>query len=336
LISSAVVTGCALLAKHTALCLVPTFAFLWLLAQFLEWKGRSARRDDWRSTTFQETCVHALVFASLAIAVVNLGYGLRQTVWLAGVPLPAAYVEAFRAGMHYNASGEGHGLIYLLGERSRDGFWYYYVVCLLLKVPIAALLLGLGALAMTGSRLRDHVLDETVFLLVPFGLLFFFSFFCTSQIGIRYLLPAFPFVYVAIGKLAAVEPNRLGRLYWLNLAVLVSWFVGSSLSFYPHYISYVNELVPDRRNIVRYLADSNVDWGQNQRYMEDYVSEHRDRERIFLRPTEPVAGGLVVVSVNDVAGIDPACPQRYDWLRRYEPIDQIAYSWLVYRIPAAG
>jgi hypothetical protein len=106
--------------------------------------------------------------------------------------------------------------------------------------------------------------------------------------------------------------------------------VVSSLSFYPHFLSYTTELVPDRKMIYRYMADSNVDWGQNAYYVHDYMQRH-DGENIFLRPEGPVAG-TVIVNINDLVGVNVS-PGRYAWLREnFLPKEHIAYSWLVFRV----
>ena len=116
---------------------------------------------------------------------------------------------------------------------------------------------------------------------------------------------------------------------WLLVAA-AAWYVVSSLSFFPHYLSYCNEIVWDRRQIYRYVADSNVDWGQNGTYLQRYLEAHRG-ETIFVRPEHPTRG-KVIVDVNTLVGvIGPA--ERYAWLRnRDEPVEHIGYSWLVYEI----
>ena len=337
LVLSAFVTGCAQISKHTALCLLPTFLALYVLSHWIRRRNPGTGFHGEARPSPGRTCAHVLLFLLIVLFVINAGYGFRGTFEIMGVPLPSAYREAFLFGLEYNATGQGHFLNYLLGERSPDGFWYYYIVCLLLKTPIPVLVLGIGTLALLKDRFHEHTLDETVFVLVPVGLFCAFSFLSTCQIGIRYLLPAFPFVYTAMGKLAAHSPPRHRRSHRTCLALLLVWFVGSSLSFHPHYISYVNELILDRKDIVKYLADSNVDWGQNDRYVEAYIQAWQGPEQIHFKPDGPVNDGIVVVSVNDVAGIDPRHPTKYDWLKDYhESVAHVAYSWLVYRISSAS
>jgi hypothetical protein len=104
----------------------------------------------------------------------------------------------------------------------------------------------------------------------------------------------------------------------------------SSLSYHPHYLSYFNELIGDRKNMYLYLADSNVDWEQNDHYLADYLKHNADKS-ITVNPKEPTTG-TVVVGVNKLVGVT-AKPNRFAWLRgQAKPVDHIAYSWLVFQV----
>ena len=53
-----------------------------------------------------------------------------------------------------------------------------------------------------------------------------------------------------------------------------------------------------------------------------------------MNPTRPTTG-LIVVDVNHLVGVYK--PERYRWLREhFEPVGHIAYSYLVYEIPAGA
>ena len=96
----------------------------------------------------------------------------------------------------------------------------------------------------------------------------------SSQTGfnhhMRYILPIFPFVFVATGKLAYFF--RSDRP-WTRLAILalLGWAVFSSLRVYPHSMSYFNELAGGPENGHNYLVDSNIDWGQDLLELRDWV-----------------------------------------------------------------
>jgi hypothetical protein len=163
-------------------------------------------------------------------------------------------------------------------------------------------------------------------------ILSFFSIFCTAQIGIRYILPIMPFVFVFVGKAACNSYRVQQRSVQLSIPILLAWYSLSCLSFHPHYLSYFNELIGDRKNMYKYLADSNVDWGQSQFFLTEYLKDNSN-QTIFVKPSRPTEG-VIVVNVNDLVGVT-VDPSRYEWLRKsYEPTDHIAYSWLVYELPS--
>jgi hypothetical protein len=118
----------------------------------------------------------------------------------------------------------------------------------------------------------------------------------------------------------------------------------STLSYYPHFISYFNEFVPDRKLAYRHLADSNLDWRGNEWYLKEYIRRHPgvivDRQALqeaeiqgnSALPRKPQAG-RIVVPVNALLGVNRN-PEEYRWLREhFTPVDHIAYSYLVFDVP---
>ena len=351
----AAVTGLAQLSKQTALLLFPIFALLWLIdaARAARWPRPGGRH-----------VAHGLLGVVVILSVVNAGYLFRGTlmpvhaylveyralaphvrdeptmVRIASiasltpqvpVPLPYNYVAGLVKGVYINAVGAGHGPVYLLGEVSRTGWWYYFAVAFALKIPLATILLIGAAVVLAPRWLQRQPVQESALLLVPAVTVAFFSFACTAQLGIRYLLPALPFLFVAAGKLPACAPRRYTGACRVGLVALVLWAAASSLSFHPHYLSYFNELIGDRKTMYRYLADSNVDWGQSQQYLTQYLNAARP-QHVAVNPASPVTG-RVVVNVNHLVGVT-APREKYAWLReRFEPVGHVAYSWLVYDVP---
>jgi hypothetical protein len=173
--------------------------------------------------------------------------------------------------------------------------------------------------------------DEIYLLFLVIATFIFFCFFCTAQIGIRYILPAMPFIYVLSGQVAAWKPEKRHRLGKTCFIILLLWLPVSFFSFFPHYISYFNEFCPDRLRLYKYLADSNLDWGQNVHYLRRYINAHQ-KGKIIVNPSSP-ATGTIIVNVNSLVGVTTS-PSRYAWLRNnYSPVEHVGYSWLIYEIP---
>src|SRR5262249_10112971 len=81
------------------------------------------------------------------------------------------------------------------------------------------------------------------------------------NIGLRHLLPFYPFAILAAA--AAVRdllPRREGKILLGALAVL--WLVEFG-RVYPNTLAFFNSLAGGPSNGHRFLVDSNVDWGQD-------------------------------------------------------------------------
>jgi len=358
-ILTAVIFSLAQLTKHTALLLFPIFILLCVLhskngiRKFFQYKNlRSSVRK------FGRFAGYLLLFVLIFLVVLNAGYGFRDVCvsfsQLAGynpdlfrepltqtllqrfprvpLPLPRTYLESLLLGYHYNAKGLGHGSVYLFEELSRKGWWYYFPVAAVLKFPISFFLMFGGAVwAWINNRKRRKDPAGLSVFLPALVIFLFFTLFCTAQIGIRYLLPMLPFLYIFISQIVTLDAPTMKFAWRLGIPLLFVWFALSSLSYYPHYLSYFNELIGRRTNMYKYLADSNVDWGQNQYYLDKYVRDN-PRKNIKVSPPKP-ASGTVIISVNELVGIVHG-PQKYRWIRtRYRPVGHIAYSWLIFDIP---
>ena len=113
---------------------------------------------------------------------------------------------------------------------------------------------------------------------------------------------------------------------------LVLWQALSVLSFFPTFLPYVNELVPDRKLTYRIFADSNIDWGQARRDAMDWVvAERRKGRDVWMDPDRPVAG-TIVVSANAVLGVIGHDRERFAWLRDKTPVGHVAYAYLVFEV----
>ena len=299
----------------------------------------------------------ALFFIFISIMIINIGFLFNKTVsslaeyefkydlfkkiqsnssFLQHFPLPFPY--PFIQGIDWlkwkENTGEGCWSIYLLGElraKGKDltGFKGYYFYAFLLKVPIAIQLFIIFAIVAYVLNHRDYnFMHNELFLMCPV-LVFtiYFNFFFRRQLGIRNFLVAFPFLLIFCGSLFRNLKVFSLKLKIINV-LLMSYLVISVLSYYPHYLSYFNELNWDRKQAYKLLADSNIDWGQNKWYRSEYLKKNPN---VHIHPISPVEG-RVVVSVNELVGMSN--PKKYKWLReKFEPIDHIAYSYLVYDIP---
>jgi len=237
-------------------------------------------------------------------------------------PLPVP--DDWLLGLDWTAGdeeiGHGFGNLYSCGELQRGterrGFASYYLVGFALKLPLPLIALAAIGLARPGIGTTR---------LLALGWFVFLSFFNKAQLGIRHALPVTPLLLLeAASAYAWLETRRP----WVARGLVV-WLAASVLSFAPDFIPYTNELVPPwRRELAyRWLADSNLDWGQAQRAAVDYVAGHPDLD-IVPNPEGPVKK-RVIVSVNALVGI-LVPPERYAWLRERTPTGHVRHAYLLY------
>jgi hypothetical protein len=105
-----------------------------------------------------------------------------------------------------------------------------------------------------------------------------------DDLGVRYLLPIFPLLFVWGSRIVVdLSQKKVG----LALVVLLAgWQARTALGAFPNYIPYFNELVGGASAGIRYLDDSNVDWGQGMKQVAEYVRSHH-LENVEILPFSP-------------------------------------------------
>jgi len=248
LVVAGVGLGLALLAKVSALLLLPVLAIIVALDSGALHRGRVFGLS-------QLAAVAAVAW--LVVCGVYLPFHTEHTP----LQLPALIAPfappSWVSGVEYQAghlAGGAHN--YLNGEvRVGRGFLTYYLEAVGLKSTLGLLLLGAAAAAL-GLRRRDRV--AALYLWLPALTLFAAASLGAIDIGVRYVLPAYPLAALAAGGLWA--DGRRARTRALA-AVAVALLAASSLLHAPYHLGYFNELAGPRPE--RYLADSNLDWGQD-------------------------------------------------------------------------
>jgi len=246
------------------------------------------------------------------------------------MPLPYPYVQGLDQIKFYDQEGKEPFYTYLLGElRKGKKFIGYYFYAFLFKEPIATqLLVLLSFVFYVRNHKKYNFFGDELFLFVPtIFFTIYFNFFFRVQMGMRFFIVVLPVLFIFCGNLFK-NWRDFGRKSKIGVGLLSLYLIGSVLSYTPHYLSYFNEFLLDRKKAYKILADSNVDWGENTWYLERYRKRHPDA---IVSPDHPVAG-KIIVSINDLVGLTDQ-PAKYKWLRNhFEPTGHIAYSYLVYDI----
>ncbi len=349
---TAALVGISQIAKYSCISLYPIMTVITLFRYCPE-LILCIRKKHFRELTRRTTvflCYYCY-FILITLLFINIGFLFNRTFtplkeytfesrffqnlqFRAGIlseiplPLPVPYLEGPDSRQWETETGE-HGNNYLFGElRNPEYFRGYYFLAAFFKVPIAIqLFIIFSLISYLINRRRFNFLTNESFLWIPIILLsFYINFFPTIQSGLRYYLIIFPLLLIFCGNLV-VNWNNLRVGFKILILILIFYLVTSVLSYFPHYLSYFNELVWNRKLSYRILADSNLEWGQNRWYVEKYLSEHPEVERF---PSSP-RPGCFILPANKLVGIFR--PWECRWLRNnFEPVDHVAYSHLIFEV----
>ena len=177
--------------------------------------------------------------------------------------------------------------VYLDGDMKRSGWWYYYLATLAYKVPEGTLILVAlsGFVLVTSRRSRAPWADEIAVLAIPVGVLGAMSFLTDICLGLRYILPIFPYIFIATGKVIPWAAGLNGRSKWLASAVVASSLAATATAtatIHPDYLAYFNWVSggPDRGS--EHLIDSNLDWGQDLVKLNRWLKIHHPGKKVGL------------------------------------------------------
>jgi hypothetical protein len=304
--------------------------------------GDDARWRGWLAVTV--TVVAGLVtwWAVYGFAVGPLVEGSAFVV-----PAPAW----FHGLAAYFTEGTSAHPAYLFGERSMNGWWYYYPIALLVKTPLPlALLAILGAAAAMRDLVRRDDWEGAAPLVAGAALLLAAAI-TGDDSGVRFVLPVFALLPL-LGAVAAVElwdhavssvPAR--RLVRLTVGATLGAAALVPMRAHPDYLAYFNPFAGDRPELV--LVDSNLDWGQDlyrlgavmKRMHIDsvsvayYGSAKLDaagvrNARLLAAAERPT--GWIAASQTMLAGVGG--DGAYEWLNELRPIGRIGSSMMLFYV----
>jgi hypothetical protein len=288
------------------------------------------------------------------------GFAIGGVRLLALLPWPPQFIRGL---LFIGGSLQGEGFTgYMLGQKIRGSVPLYFPLAWAIKFPIPLQLFTLAGLIALAIRIRRRQAGAADVLIWGFALFFFgAATLSNSHIGFRHVLPALAFFILGGGfAMAQWSSCRAGRA---AIAVCIAWLAASSLHAWPHGIGYFNEWIGGPAQGWRYLADSNVDWGQDLPELGRYMERRRlaaiktfifgyDNPYHYLKPgsMEPQtlpspdnttlarafqpAPGTYAVSTNFLAGF--LFPPGYeDYLARFRerpPDARAGYSILIYEV----
>ena len=347
--ATGITAGMALVSKFSTVLLIPIIGLIVTVSLFVECAESALlplrnRSNPIRRKVFEAIVLLVVIFL-FAVAIIPISYFFQGfEPWLFGLQRFITLAQ------------EGHPAFFL-GQISYHGWWSYFVFAFLVKTPIGTLLLISAAflLCRFGKPLGRR---EGLFLLLPVVVFFLAMTQSKVNIGLRHILPVYPFLFVLAARLATLEPHRRWFKYFVIGAPLAFTAV-SSLRVAPHQLAYFNGLVGGPNEGYNYLSDSNLDWGQDligvKAYMEKeklpiiYLSYFGTAPPSYYNiryqyvpgswplrwPPPPdrvpaTARKILAISVRNLQDASIPYIPLFGWLRLRQPIAKIGYSIFVY------
>ena len=276
LLAAAATIGLALITKFSAILLLPPLVILYAACWIRQPRLFPLRRAALAAGAIIAATVLLVVVIywpetvrcwrtnvpQLSTVAVR-GNRIGKTLFLLGswLHLPA---HAYLLGLNYVAdhNAGGHSS-YLLGMRSDTGWWYYFPVVFAVKSTMAALAatLLMFAAGLWQAWRRQWISPMALGLALPPLLYFAFSMSSGINIGMRHILPVYPFLYVGAAAWLSSRPNWRPGL--AVLAALTALQIAECARITPDYLAFFNELAGGPGRGPEYLVDSNIDWGQD-------------------------------------------------------------------------
>ena len=209
------------------------------------------------------------------------GGNVSSESWLGSIPVPLPANMLIGIDLQKLDFERGTSN-FLMGEWKIGGWWYYYAIAFMVKEPVGTLLLILLAtVALFRRDSADAVLRQGKWMPCILGVAIFVL--VSSQTGIcrylRYLLPAFPFLYIWIaGTVRNAASTWQKSVAWLCLG----WSALSPLTAVPHSLTFFNELAGGSRWGHYIVADANIDWGHDYGYLKAWIEQHDNARPICI------------------------------------------------------
>jgi hypothetical protein len=337
-----VTCGAAAACKMTALGAAPLAIVAVALA--------SPPRMRWRALLALAVMTAATIWAAygFTVGVANLGAPCAVHASEGGVgPLPApAWLEGVAFQLHHGQAGH---LGYLFGMVGTRGWWWFYAACLAFKVTIGAQALAvLCVAALARYPRRASVVRTAVLLAFPVALVAALSA-NSHQGGIAFLLPALPFVALAMGAAIDDVARAFGRRGRVAAFACVALGAVEALHVHPHYLMFFNAWAGGPEGGPRYLVHRD-DWGQDDRRLAQWQRDHSVARVYFAAyganaarwgiladavPCFPTPGVYALHAIEVHRPQFSLTPGCVDWLTAEPPDERLGYSIYVYDVDEA-
>lgn len=217
----------------------------------------------------------------------------NSLVWLSEKPATRALGEyLFGVAMVLKRSGGGNNA-YFNGEVSSSAWPSYFPILYFTKEQIAFHILTLMALFLALKNIfkskNKNIKSIVEWMRNNFAIITIITFISVYllqaitgnlNIGVRHIMPTLPFIYFLTSRqiIKWLEGGEIKKK--LIVGALIILFFASTISTFPHYLSYYNFFGGGIKNGYKIATDSNYDWGQDFKYLEKFVKNPPNGEKI--------------------------------------------------------
>lgn len=238
-------------------------------------------------------------------------------IWASDKPILRPLAQYGHGFLMVVQRATGGNTTYFMGEVSAAGWKSYFPTVYLLKEPIAKHILIVIALygfikLLIANAPRRHREPSTLVALshwaknnfhevamLGFVALYWLTTLRSNlNIGIRHIIPTFPFVYILISaeinKWAMMKNNIINfsdfpiksiataaksylKIFsrYALITVLLLWYALATVFTFPYFLAYFNEIAGGPKNGYKYVVDSNLDWGQDLKRLAQYAEKNK-------------------------------------------------------------
>jgi len=219
-----------------------------------------------------------------------------RTSFLLDTPVPlGSYLSTLKQNILSNQTSKFPKNTVFLGKFTQGVPGIYLWLVFLIKTPIPLLLL------LFWSFLRRAQTKEEKYLKFILIFIFMEMIFLGSNLRLRYFLIVYPLLTISTGKVVNEWLKKAKGRYVVIAGVLMMWLVAGTLSVFPHFLTFFNEISGGRNNGYKYVVDSNLDWGQGLPTLRKYLQERQVRQvqLAYFGSVEPEIYGLSYTRVKD-------------------------------------
>lgn len=281
-----------------------------------------------------------LIIMVSAFAIIILDY--TNYSWF---PFHSATMPYFKGFSYFEGHAQYGQDSYLLGVNSKSGgWWYYFPLAILFKEPFVTLLfflLGLAGLCLK----KEKLLSKALLVMPAFAYLFIAMFINKLNIGIRHILPVYPFLFVIAGYSVCAVKHSKAMKYLLSILIFI--LAIDVLGSYPAHLPYFNRLIGGVRSGYKFLGDSNIAWGQDWKRLKEYIEKNAINKitidaafscdkvcDYYHIPYTIVTNEEALMPIKGYYAIETTAfpAQRIKWLNKIKCVGRVGGSLLIYNV----